>query len=80
MHQSDWGGEMWWCCGKKDREHPGCKYSKHESREDDLEYDIKKNGVGNKNMKCVCCKEFGHSIENCAKDPNFKTLTNVFEE
>ena len=23
---------MWWCCGKKDREAPGCRYSKHASR------------------------------------------------
>jgi hypothetical protein len=19
-HQSDWGGEMWWCCGKREKE------------------------------------------------------------
>lgn len=28
-HQSDWGGEMWWCCGKRNKEQPGCKFSKH---------------------------------------------------
>ena len=34
-HQSDWGGEMWWCCGKTEKESLGCKFSKHESKEDD---------------------------------------------
>lgn len=34
-HQSDWGGEMWWCCGKRDRDAPGCKFQKHEAKEDD---------------------------------------------
>ena len=26
-----------------------------------------------KNVRCVCCKEIGHRIENCPRDPNFKT-------
>ena len=34
-HQSDWGGEMWWCCGKTSKDDSGCKFSKHESKEDD---------------------------------------------
>jgi hypothetical protein len=21
---------MWWCCGKSDKNAPGCKFSKHE--------------------------------------------------
>lgn len=29
IHSSEWGGEMWWCCGKRDYEAPGCKYRKH---------------------------------------------------
>ena len=38
-HQSEFGGEMWWCCGKIGKDAPGCKFSKHESKddEDDLE-------------------------------------------
>jgi len=20
MHQSEWGGEMWWCCGKRGKD------------------------------------------------------------
>lgn len=26
---------MWWCCGKTDKDAHGCKFSKHESKEDD---------------------------------------------
>jgi len=24
-------------------------------------------------IRCMCCKELGHSIEVCPKDPNLKT-------
>ena len=34
-HRSEWGGEMWWCCGRQKREAPGCKYAKHETKDDD---------------------------------------------
>ena len=33
-HQSEYGGDMWWCCGKKNKEDPGCKYGKHVTQED----------------------------------------------
>jgi len=51
---------MWWCCGKRDKDAAGCKFSKHESKEDDdLEedeeygYDVTK---GKKYVRCMCCK------------------------
>jgi hypothetical protein len=28
--------DFWWCCGKKDKNAPGCKICKHESRDDDI--------------------------------------------
>ena len=28
---------MWWCCGKTTKEAPGCKFSKHFSKEDEDE-------------------------------------------
>ena len=31
-HPSDFGGEMYWCCGKLGRDAPGCKYRKHISK------------------------------------------------
>ena len=38
-HQSEWGGEMWWCCGKTTKDFPGCKFRKHESKDDEEEGD-----------------------------------------
>lgn len=35
--QSEFGGEMWWCCGKRSKDAAGCKFSKHESKEDEDE-------------------------------------------
>ena len=29
VHQSDWSGEMWWCCGKSYKDAPGCKFDRH---------------------------------------------------
>lgn len=77
-HQSDWGGEMWWCCGKREKEQPGCKFSKHESKEDDDFGNDEtqagdENGKVRKYVRCMCCKQLGHTIENCFRDPNFKT-------
>ena len=28
-HRSQWGGSMWWCCGKTKEFAMGCKQSKH---------------------------------------------------
>lgn len=25
-HQSEWGGRVWWCCGKDSKDQPGCKF------------------------------------------------------
>lgn len=33
-HPSDWGGSLWWCCGKSDPNHLGCKFGKHVSKDD----------------------------------------------
>ncbi|KAF4716488.1 hypothetical protein FOZ63_001837 [Perkinsus olseni] len=37
-HQSEFGGELWWCCGKPGKDATGCKFAKHESKDED-EYD-----------------------------------------
>merc|ERR1711957_262044 len=78
-HRSEYGGEMWWCCGKRGKEQPGCKFSKHETKEDeDDDEDEKKNKVRQlKSIRCQCCKEFGHTNENCYRDPNLKTKENT---
>lgn len=28
-------------------------------------------------MRCQCCKQLGHGIDDCTNDPNFKTMTDV---
>jgi hypothetical protein len=25
---------MWWCCGRRNKDDPGCKYAKHDNRDD----------------------------------------------
>lgn len=69
---------MWWCCGKQGKDQPGCKFSKHECKEDDDEEDDDNDKEKNKarqlkNTRCACCKEMGHTIDICPRDPNLKT-------
>ena len=77
---------MWWCCGKNSKEAPGCKFSKHESKEDEDEdmveqqeqdnEDLKKN----KHARCFCCKEKGHMAKECPRDTNMKTTKDPNDE
>jgi len=30
--------------------------------------------------RCICCREIGHKMEDCVRDPNFKTLTDMGED
>mmetsp|Transcript_37135 Transcript_37135/g.56994 ORF Transcript_37135/g.56994 Transcript_37135/m.56994 type:complete len:113 (+) Transcript_37135:1954-2292(+) len=76
---------MWWCCGKRGKNEPGCKFSKHESKEDDEEeeddHDKEKNKQRHmKYVRCQCCKAIGHTIDNCPRDPNLKTRENAEED
>ena len=68
---------MWWCCGKRGKDQPGCRFSKHESKDDEDEdeekQDEKQKQKQLKYMKCMCCKQMGHTIELCHQDPNLKT-------
>lgn len=38
-HWSEFGGELWWCCGKRGYNQPGCKLQKHVSADDEGEDD-----------------------------------------
>ncbi|CAD7933181.1 unnamed protein product [Amoebophrya sp. A25] len=40
-HSSEFGGEMWWCCGKLGIQALGCKFGKHESKDDDEDWELK---------------------------------------
>lgn len=73
---------MWWCCGKRSKEQPGCKFSKHEHKEDDEEEQTKEELEENllkmkRYVRCLCCKEVGHTILDCKRDPNFRTDANI---
>lgn len=37
IHASEFGGEIWWCCGKTDPHALGCLLRKHESKDEDEE-------------------------------------------
>ncbi len=77
-HQSQWSGEMWWCCGKSSKDALGCKFQKHFiPKEDDEDQEIV---VQDKLLKCQCCKELGHVMQDCPKDPNLKTKQNLDNE
>ena len=34
FHTSEWGGTVWWCCGKNNKNQPGCKFDKHRTKEE----------------------------------------------
>ena len=74
---------MWWCCGKRGKDSAGCKFNKHESKDDDYndqnQKELEKLKIL-KNLKCTCCKEIGHSIANCTRDPNIITFGDLEEE
>ena len=77
VHTSDYGGELWWCCGRVGKETLGCKYGKHESKddEDDDGADDQDGSRQNdkKYLRCTCCKEIGHTVADCMRDPNIRT-------
>lgn len=78
-HRSEWGGSMWWCCGKQKVSAKGCKYQKHSicgDRDDEEE------GVVSdpKRLKCPICKVKGHAADCCDKDPNIRMGFNIQQE
>jgi len=34
VHKSEFSGELWWCCGKTFKEAAGCKFDKHQAKND----------------------------------------------
>ena len=35
VHPSEWSGEIYWCCGKTEKDAPGCRTAKHASKEEE---------------------------------------------
>ena len=77
QHTGEWSGQMWWCCGKLNKEDRGCKFGKHENKDDDEDDLLNDTAAAKLKMqkykRCYCCKEFGHTIAECPRDPNFVT-------
>ena len=47
---------------------------KHQEKiDDDFDDTIFDDEYQKKQVKCLCCKEFGHLTQLCEKDPNIKT-------
>ena len=80
-HRSAFSGEIWWCCGKDSIDQPGCKYSAHVSK-DDSDGEEEDFVTQNKpaNVRCQCCKETGHLIQDCPRDPNIRSKIEPDEE
>jgi hypothetical protein len=66
---------MWWCCGKSTKDAFGCKFNKHtyKDEEEENEDDFRTAHEIARLTRCMCCKELGHAIDVCPRDPNFKT-------
>ena len=81
-HRSEYGGEMWWCCGKRSKESQGCKFSKHETKDDEDEENQNEDGEKDKvkRIKCFCCRDVGHLAHDCIRDPNIKTGADIEDE
>lgn len=82
-HQSDFSGEVWWCCGKAGREAAGCRVAKHESKEDedgDSTDKKEQEAVRLALKRCPSCKGYGHLPQECPKDPNFRSQIDLVEE
>jgi hypothetical protein len=78
-HRSEWGGTMWWCCGKTKQNAKGCKYQKHVSKDEENDREDHRQQDESK-IRCYVCKELGHKATECEKDPNLRTSYNVITE
>lgn len=75
-HKSQFSENRYWCCNAEGKNAPGCMFSKHSTNEELLELDEE-----NKTVKfCSGCKESGHSIQECFKDPNVQTRVSISDE
>ena len=70
-HRSEWGGTMWWCCGKTKLNAAGCKFQKHSSKED-KDDDEENDQIAAFKTRCALCRETGHKAHECVKDPNLR--------
>jgi hypothetical protein len=70
---------MWWCCGRVGENAVGCISSKHVPRDEEEELlETQEQEENEKALlaqtKCYSCREFGHRIVFCEKDPNIRSF------
>jgi chromosome segregation ATPase len=53
VHFSQYGGELWWCCGKEGQNALGCRLSKHDCKEDEDEEDQKEGKAKISHVRCT---------------------------
>eukprot|EP00359_Climacostomum_virens_P003799 CAMPEP_0204917324 /NCGR_PEP_ID=MMETSP1397-20131031/14919_1 /ASSEMBLY_ACC=CAM_ASM_000891 /TAXON_ID=49980 /ORGANISM="Climacostomum Climacostomum virens, Strain Stock W-24" /LENGTH=607 /DNA_ID=CAMNT_0052090117 /DNA_START=269 /DNA_END=2092 /DNA_ORIENTATION=- len=75
-HSSEFSGELWWCCGRVNKDAPGCRKAKHVSKDEDEEDEEKTNKVFLAKF-CTSCKSHGHLSNGCPKDPNPRSVENI---
>lgn len=65
---------MYFCCGKVNKDAPGCKFDMHRAFKDS-EGDDDFEGENKPKVKqvCNCCKGIGHVGSKCDYDPNYHT-------
>lgn len=80
VHRAGYGDHMWWCCGGRGLNAPGCKYQKHTTKEDHGSKGDMDDGNIHRQIKCMCCKEFGHMAGECPRDPNYRSQFNIVDE
>jgi len=71
---------MYWCWGKTNKDAPGCTVGKHESRDDEDDATAEEKEERHRHIQWLCCKETGHIMDECYKDPNYKYGKSVIEE
>jgi len=69
LHKSEFGGQIWWCCGKEGKDAVGCQLRKHVPNNDEDRL-IEQPTDKVKSKICMSCKETGHLASECPKDPN----------
>jgi len=53
----------------------------HVAKEDESDDEVQgQKLVHMANIRCLCCKEMGHAIEECPRDPNIKKNANAANE
>jgi len=81
-HTSEFGDQMYWCCGKTSKEAKGCQTRKHESKDEDEDAKDREEvqRLRDANVRCSSCKEIGHRPSDCPKDPNVRSNVDLSQE